>query len=59
MSPPGKRVSNTLLGKSGGELPIVPEGVKWLGQRRHDTQLWMSGDYSLNLKSRTVISEIR
>ena len=59
MSPPGKRLSNTLLGKSRGELPIVPEGVKWLGQRRHNTVVDVPGDYSLNLKSRTVISEIR
>ena len=30
-----------LLGKSGGQLLITPEIMKWLGQSRNDTQLWM------------------
>ena len=30
-----------LLGKSGGQLLIAPEIMKWLGQSRNDTQLWM------------------
>ena len=41
MSPPGWRVRNMLLGKSGGQLLIAPEIMKWLGQSRNDTQLWM------------------
>ena len=41
MSPPGLKVSNILLGKSGGELLRVPERMKQLGQSRNDTQLWM------------------
>ena len=41
MSPPGLKVSNKLLGKSGGELPVAPEWMKRLGQSRCDTQLWM------------------
>ena len=36
--PPGWQVSNMLLGKSGKR---APERMKWLGQRRNDTQLWM------------------
>ena len=30
-----------LLGKSGGELPIAPEGMKQLGQNGNAAQLWM------------------
>ena len=30
-----------LLGKSVGQLLIAPERIKWLGQSRNDTQLWM------------------
>ena len=41
MSPPGQKVSNMLLGKSGGELLIAPEKMKGLGQSRSDTQLRM------------------
>ena len=37
----GLKMSNMLLGKSGGELLIAPERMKQLGQRRNDTQLWM------------------
>ena len=39
--PPGQKVSTMLLGKSGGQLLIVPERMKWLGQIGNDTQLWM------------------
>ena len=35
---PGWKVSNMLLGKSGGQLLIAPERMKQLGQRRNDTQ---------------------
>ena len=41
MSPPGQKVSNMLLGKSGGQLPTAPERMKLLGQNRNSTQLWM------------------
>ena len=41
MSPPGQKVSNMLLGESGGELLIAPEKMKQLGQIRSDTQLRM------------------
>ena len=41
MSPSGLKMSNMLLGKSGKELPISPEGMKRLGESRYDTQLWM------------------
>ena len=30
-----------LLGKSRGQLLIVPERIRWLGQSRNDTQLWI------------------
>ena len=30
-----------LQGKSRGQLLIAPERIKWLGQSRNDTQLWM------------------
>ena len=41
MSPPGQKVYDTLLGKSGGQLLIVKERMKQLGQGRNDVQLWM------------------
>ena len=41
MRPPGWKVPNMLLRKSGGQLLIAAERMKWLGQRRHDAQLWM------------------
>ena len=40
MSLSGWKVSSMLLGKSGGELIIAPERMKWLGQSRNDAQLW-------------------
>ena len=30
-----------LLEKSGGQLLIAPERMKWLGQSRKDAELWM------------------
>ena len=30
-----------LLGESGGQLLIVPEKIKWLGQSRNVAQLWI------------------
>ena len=41
MSPPGQKVPNMLLGKSGGQLLIVPERIKQPGQSGNDAQLWM------------------
>ena len=40
MSPSGCKVFNMLLEKS-GQLLIVPEKMKELGQSRNDTLLWM------------------
>ena len=39
--PLGRKVSSMLLGKSGGQLRIAPERMKWLGQRENYTHLWM------------------
>ena len=39
MSPAGQKVSNMLLGKSGGQLLIASERMKQLGQSRNDAQL--------------------
>ena len=39
--PPCQRVSNMLLGKSGGQFFIASGGMKQLGQRRNDAQLGM------------------
>ena len=38
---PGQKVSNTLLGKSRGQLLIAPERMKSLGQSGNVPQLWM------------------
>ena len=38
---PGQKVSNMLLGKRRRQLLKTPERMKWLGQSRKDTQLWM------------------
>ena len=40
-TPPGWKVSNTLLGKSRGQLIIAPVRMKRLGQGENDAQLWM------------------
>ena len=55
MSPLGLKVSNMLLGKSGGEL-IAPERMKWLGQSRNDAQLWMC--LVVKIKSNAVKNNI-
>ena len=39
--PPGQKVSNMLLGKSGGQLLTAPERMKQLGQRGNNTLSWM------------------
>ena len=41
MSPPGLKVFNMLLWKSGGELLTASERMKQLGQSGNDAQLWM------------------
>ena len=41
MSPPGWKVSNMLLGKSGRQLPIAAKRMKLLGQSGNNAQLWM------------------
>ena len=41
ISPPDQKVFNMLLGNRRGQLLIVPEGMKQLGQSRNDTPLWM------------------
>ena len=41
MYPPGQKVFNVLLGKSGGQLLIALERRKWLGQNGSDVQLWV------------------
>ena len=38
--PPGQKVFNMLLGKSGRQLQTAPR-MKQLGQSRNNTQLWM------------------
>ena len=38
---PGQKVPDMLLGKRGGQLLIVPETMKRLGQSRNDAQSWM------------------
>ena len=39
--PSRSKVSSRLLGKSGGQLPIAPERMKWLGHSGNDAHLWM------------------
>ena len=42
MSPPDQKVSNMLLEKSGGQLLIAPERMKWLGQSGNNSVVDMS-----------------
>ena len=37
----GEKLSSMLLGKIGGQLLIVPERMKWLGQSINDALFWM------------------
>ena len=39
--PPHQKVSSMLLENGRGQLLIAPERMKWLGQSRNYTQLWM------------------
>ena len=41
MSLPGRKVSNMLLQKSRGQLPIAPGRMTWLDQSGNDAQFWM------------------
>ena len=54
--PPGQKVSNMLLGKSGGQLLIAPERMKQLRKSRNDTQLWAC--LVVKVKSNTVKNNI-
>ena len=54
--PPGQKVSNMLLGKSGGQLLIVPEGMKRQGHSGHDVQLWVC--LMVKVKSNTIKNNI-
>jgi len=44
MSPPGWKVSDMLLGKSGGELLMAQERMMWLGQRGNTAHLRCPGE---------------
>ena len=44
MSPPGWKVSNLLLGKSGRQLLTAAARMKLLGQSGNNTQLWMCAE---------------
>ena len=55
-TPPGQKVSNMLLGKSGGQLLIAPERMKQLRKSRNDTQLWAC--LVVKVKSNTVKNNI-
>ena len=46
ISPPGWKVSNMLLGKSGGQLLIALERKKWLGQSRNGSVVDVSSGES-------------
>ena len=39
--PLGQKVSNMLLGKRRGQLPIAPERMKQLDQSGNNAQLWI------------------
>ena len=41
MTASGLKVSNMLLGKSGGQSLIAPKRMKQLGQSGNNAQLWM------------------
>ena len=48
--------SNMLLGKSRGQLLIVPERIEWLSQSRNDAQFWMY--LAVKVKSHAVKNNI-
>ena len=39
--PLGQKASSMLLGKSRGQLPVVPERIEQLGQSKNNAQSWM------------------
>ena len=39
MGPSSQKASNMLLRKSGGQVQVAPELMKWLGQSLKDAQL--------------------
>ena len=43
-------MSNMLLGKSGRQLLIAPERMKWLDKSRNDDQLWMIHEGGMLMK---------
>ena len=53
---PGWQVSNMLLGKSGRQLLIASERIKWLAQSRNDAQYWVC--QVVKVKSNAVKSNI-
>ena len=53
MSPPDLKISNRLLGKNGGQIQAA-ERMKWLGESRNNTQLWMC----LVMKANPVLQRI-
>ena len=46
VEPPGQKVSDMLLGESGGQSTVTQERMKLLGQSRNGTILNMSGGES-------------
>ena len=52
MSPPGWKVSDMLLAKTGGQLLIASERMKRMGQSRNNAQLWVC--LVVKVKSDTV-----
>ena len=61
MNPQSWKVSNMLLGKTGGQVLIAPERMRSLGQSRNDAQLWMHLVVKVNsnvIKNNIAQSEI-
>ena len=56
ISPPDQKVFNMLLGNRRGQLLIVPEGMKQLGQSRNDTHFWIC--LVMKVKSDTIKNNI-
>ena len=59
MSSAGQKVSNMLLGKSGGQSLTVPERMKWLGQSRNDAHLQMCLVVKVKSKEQYCISSVQ
>ena len=54
--PPGWKVSDLLLMKNGEQLLIAPDIMKWQGQSKNDTQLWVS--LAVKVKSDAIKNNI-